>query len=399
MTDPQGPLRGIKVLDVATLFAGPLIATMLSDYGADVIKIEHPRGDTLRTHGHMKDGIALWWKVASRNKRCVTLNLNRPEAVEIFKKLAATSDVVIENFRPGTMERWGVGWETLHALNPRLTMVRVTGFGQEGPYAHRAGFGTLVEAMSGFAHIMGDPDGPPMLPPFGLADGVCAMVGTWATTMALYERDVRGGAGQQIDLALYEPLMTILGAQPSVFDQLGIIQGRMGNRTPNNAPRNLYKTRDDRWAAVSTSGDNIARRVMRLVGHPEVIEEPWFTAARSRAEHADLLDEMVGGWIREHDLQDVLSQFEEVGAAVAPIYDVSDVVADPHFQYRQSIIDFPDPQFGSLKMQNILARFSDTPGAIRWTGRALGADNKTIYGDELGYTDERLAQLHEASVI
>ncbi|MGB8345314.1 MAG: CoA transferase [Ktedonobacteraceae bacterium] len=399
MPEMTAPLEGIKVIDIATLFAGPMIGTMLGDFGADVLKIEHPRGDPLRTHGYLKDGVGLWWKVAARNKRCITLSLSQPAGAEIFKHLVAHYDVVVENFRPGTLERWGLGWDILHEINPRLILVRVTGFGQQGPYSNLPGFGTLVEAMTGFAHIMGEPDGPPTLPPFGLADGICAMVGTWATAFALYHRDARGGEGQMIDLALYEPLLTILGAQPTFYDQLGIIQNRMGNRTPNNAPRNLYRTRDDRWAAVSTSGDNIAKRVMNLVGHPEIIEEPWFSSARGRAEHADILDEFVGGWIEQRDLDEVMKAFKEVGAAVAPIYNVSHVMSDPHFKYRESITELPDPDFGTIKMQNILARMSGTPGQIRWTGRSLGADSEEVFRKELGLTPEEITSLRCEGVI
>ncbi|HEY8449274.1 MAG TPA: CoA transferase [Bacillota bacterium] len=395
----SGPLGGLRVIDAATLFAGPMIATMLADFGADVIKVEHPKGDPVRGHGPRKDGVPLWWKVIGRNKRCITLNLSTPEGAEIFKRLAATADVVIENFRPGTMERWGLGWDVLHAINPRLVMVRVTGFGQEGPYARRPGFGTIAEAMSGFAHVTGQPDGPPTLPPLALADGICAMTGVWATMFALYHRDVRGGEGQMIDLAIYEPIMTIVGAQPTIYEQLGIIQQRVGNRSANNAPRNTYRTRDGRWVAISTSSDSIARRVMRLVGHPEVIDEPWFQTARGRVEHADELDTMVGSWIAERDLDEVLKAFEEAEAAIAPIYDASQILADPHFRYRQSLIQVPDPELGSLTMQNILARLSGTPGSIRWAGRPLGADNAEVYGEILGYGEHDLERLKQAGVI
>ncbi|MCL8207013.1 MAG: CoA transferase [Actinomycetia bacterium] len=400
MTDGRGPLAGIRVLDAATLFAGPLIATMLGDFGADVIKIEHPqRGDPVRGHGYAKDGQPLWWKVIGRNKRCITLNLGDPDGAALFRRLAATADVVVENFRPGTMERWGLGWDVLHQLNPRLVMVRVTGFGQDGPYARRPAFGTLMEAMTGFAHITGEPDGPPTLPPFGLADGVCAMAGTWATAFALYERDTRSGEGQMIDMAIYEPLLTVLGAQPTVFDQLGIIQQRTGNRTANNAPRNTYKTRDGRWVALSTSADTIAERVMRLVGHPEVVEEPWFRTGRGRAEHGDLLDRMVGEWIAAHDFAEVMERFEAVEAAVAPIYDVRDVLEDPHFRHRQSIVTVEDPVLGPIRMQNVLARLSATPGRIRWPGRDRGADNLAVFHDELGLTTEEVAALARRGVI
>ena len=394
------PLTGRTVLDCATLFAGPLLATMLGDFGAEVIKVEHPRGDPVRGHGYQKNGVPLWWKMISRNKKAITLTLSRPEGADLFKRLAADADVVVENFRPGTLERWGIGYEDLKAVNPRLVMVRVTGFGQTGPYAPRPGFGTLAEAMSGFAAITGEPDGPPTLPPFGLADGICAMTGTWATMMALYHRDAKGGGtGQMIDLAIYEPILTILGPQVLWYDQLGVLQERYGNRSVNNAPRNTYRTRDGRWVAISTSADVIAERVMRLVGHPEVIDEPWFKTGRGRATHGDELDAMVGEWIGRHDLETVIAEFEKAEAAVAPIYDASQVLTDPHFLARESITTVPDPELGPIRMQNVIAHLSATPGQIRWAGRPKGADNLEIYQQRLGLSPEEIERLQASGVI
>jgi formyl-CoA transferase len=284
-------------------------------------------------------------------------------------------------------------------VNPGLVIARVTGFGQFGPYAKRPGFGTLAESMSGFAHITGQPDGPPTLPPFGLADGIAALTTASAITMCLYQRDTRGGAGQIIDLAIIEPILTVLGPQVTVYDQLGIIQERTGNRSVNNAPRNTYKTRDGRWVAISTSAQSIAERVMHLVGRPEVIEEPWFSSGRERAEHADLLDEMVGGWIAERDLDDVVAAFEEAQAAVAPIYDASQILEDPQFDALGSIVTVDDPELGPIKMQNVLFRLSETPGSIRWAGRALGADNEQVFCDELGLDPADLERLAADGVI
>ena len=392
------PLRGIRVLDAATLFAGPLAATLLGDYGADVIKIEHPKGDPVRGHGHSKNGVPLWWKMISRNKRAVTLNLSDPEGQKLMLRLVERADVLVENFRPGTLERWSLGWNELHTCNPGLVLLRMTGFGQFGPYASRPGFGTLAEAMSGFAHITGEPDRPPTLPPFGLADGISGITGAFAAVTALYNRDRNNDQGQVIDLAIIEPILTVLGSQPTVYDQLGIIQNRTGNRSVNNAPRNTYKTKDGRWVAISTSAQSIAERVMRLVHHPEVINEPWFMSGAERAKHADILDKMVGDWIAERPFDEVISAFTEAEAAVAPIYDVSDVMKDPQFQALQSIISVPDEQLGQVKMQNVLFRLSETPGAVRWSGRALGQDNASVYG-ELGLTSERLRELKAKNVI
>ena len=244
------PLEGIRVVDAASLFAGPVIATMLGDFGADVIKVEHPTGDSLRKLGWQKDGVSLWWALIARNKRSVTLKLSDPKGAEAMKRLLATADVFVENFRTGTLEQWGLGWDVVHELNPRLVMVRTTGFGQDGPYARRPGFGTLAESMSGYAHINGFPDGPPTLPPFALGDSVAALTGAFAAMAALWWRE-HGGTGQAIDLSIYEPLFWILGPQASVYDQLGIVQNRTGNRAPFTAPRNAYQARDGRWLGLS----------------------------------------------------------------------------------------------------------------------------------------------------
>jgi crotonobetainyl-CoA:carnitine CoA-transferase CaiB-like acyl-CoA transferase len=386
----------LRVLDVSTVLAGPLTCQILGDYGADVIKVEHPRGDSMRGHGRVKDGIGLWWKMVSRNKRCVALYLGDPEGAEIFRRLAATADVVVESFRPGTFERWGLGYDVLAEINPGLVLVRISGFGQTGPYRERAGFGTLAEAMSGFAAITGEADGPPTLPPFGLADSIAGMTAANAALMALYHRDARGGAGQEIDVSILEPLVTVLGPQPTIYDQLGEIQERTGNRSSNNAPRNTYQTADDKWVAVSTSANSVAQRVMRLLGHPELIDEPWFDTGSGRAEHVELLDEIVSGWVGERTRDEVIAAFTEAGAAIAPVYDVAELMADPQIVARDAITQVDDPDLGPMRMQNLLFRMSGTPGAIRFTGRPLGADTQAILGDELGLD---VADLRERGIV
>jgi len=390
-------LSGLKVLDVSTLFAGPLAATMLGDFGADVVKVEHPRGDPVRSHGASKNGVGLWGKVVGRNKRGITLYLGSPEGQDVFRRLVADADVVIENFRPGTLERWGLGYPELSAVNPRLVLTRVTGFGQIGPYAGRPGFGTLAEAMSGFAAITGQPDGPPTLPPFGLADGIAALAAAFATMTALRARETTG-RGQVVDLAIIEPILTLLGPQPTVWDALHEVQERTGNRSAHNAPRNTYLTRDGRWVAVSTSAQSIAERVMRLVGRAELIDEPWFASGGERAKHADLLDEAVGSWVAKHDSDEVVRAFEEAQAAVAPIYDVRDVVADPQFQALGSLVRVPDPELGSVLMQNVLFRLSETPGEITTAGPALGQHTAEVLA-EIGIDAGELAVLRQRSAV
>ncbi|MET7596126.1 CaiB/BaiF CoA transferase family protein [Streptomyces sp. NPDC004082] len=385
----DGPLTGLRVLDLATLFAGPLAATMLGDFGAEVIKVEHPdRPDPSRGHGPSKDGVGLWWKLLGRNKRAITLDLSSPGGRDTLLRLAATADVVVENFRPGTLEKWGLGWEELSAVNPRLVLARVTGFGQFGPYAHRPGFGTLAEAMSGFAAITGEPGAPPTLPPFGLADSIAGLTTAYAVMTALTARD-RTGAGQVVDMAIIEPILTVVGPQPLWYDQLGHVQPRTGNRSANNAPRNTYRTADGMWVAVSTSAQSVAERLMRLVGRPELIDEPWFATGAERARNADVLDEAVGTWIARHTREEVLEAFEKAEAAVAPVQDVRDVMADPQYAALDSITTVDDPELGPLRMQNVLFRLSETPGAIRWAGRPHGADTRAVL-TELGLTEPEI---------
>ncbi|MFB7995496.1 CaiB/BaiF CoA transferase family protein [Streptomyces sp. NPDC056002] len=395
---PPAPLQGLRVLDLATLFAGPLAATMLGDFGADVIKVEHPRKpDPSRGHGPSKDGVGLWWKLLGRNKRNITLDLSTPGGREILLKLVADADVLIENFRPGTLEKWNLGWEELNAANPRLVLTRVTAFGQFGPYSRRPGFGTIAEAMSGFAALTGEPEGPPTLPPFGLADSIAALSTSYAVMAALQGRE-QTGRGQVVDMAIIEPMLTVLGPQPIWYDQLGYVQPRTGNRSTNNAPRNTYRTSDAKWVAVSTSAQSIAERVMRLVGRPELIDEPWFETGSGRAGHADELDTAVGSWIARHSRDDVLAAFEKAEAAIAPVFDIRDVMEDEQYQALESITEVPDPELGTVRMQNVLFRLSETPGAIKWAGRPHGADTDEILTG-LGLTPSEITTLREAGAL
>lgn len=394
----MGALDGIRVVEAATLFAGPLAATHLADFGADVVKIEHPRRpDAARGHGPSKDGVGLWWKTIGRNKRAITLDLSHPEGQQLLLDLAERSDVLIENFRPGTLERWNLAPARLHERNPRLVIARVTAFGQIGPYAHRPGFGSLAEAMSGFAAVTGQPDGPPTLPPFGLADGITALATAFAVLAALRERE-RSGRGQVIDMAIIEPMLAMLGGQITAYDQVGFVQPRTGNRSVNNAPRNVYRSRDGQWLAVSTSSQSIAERVLRLVGRPDLIKQPWFATGRQRAEHADELDAAVGEWIAARDAAEVAAAFEDAQAAVGPVYDIRGIVADPQYAALGTIATVDDEELGPLRMQNVLFRLDRTPGAIGWTGRPHGADTDAVLA-ELGRDAAEIARLRESGVV
>jgi crotonobetainyl-CoA:carnitine CoA-transferase CaiB-like acyl-CoA transferase len=393
-----GALGDLRILDVATLFAGPNAATVLGDFGADVIKVEHPsKPDPARSHGLSKDGHGLWWPMLARNKRTITLDLSRPEGRDVLLRLAAEADVLIENFRPGTLERWGLGYDRLSQANPGLVLTRVTGFGQLGPRAADPGYGTLAEAMSGFAHSTGQADGPPTLPPLALADNISALAAAVATLIALHAR-TRTGRGQVVDLAIIEPILSMLGPQITVFDQLGIITTRTGNRSENNAPRNTYRTADGHWVAIASSTNSVAERVMRLVGRGDLVDEPWFATGRGRAEHADLLDDAVGSWIAARSTDEVCSAFSEAQAALARVYDVSDVVLDPQYAALGSIATVDDPDLGPVRMPGLMFRLSATPGSIRHTGRPHGHDTDDVLR-EAGLTEEQIAALRERGVV
>ena len=384
-----GPLQGIRVVEAATLFAAPLAGMLLGDFGADVVKIEHPsKPDPARGHGPG----GLWFKTLARNKRLITLSLSHPDGREVFLRLVEGADVVIENFRPGTLERWGLGPDELARANPRVVVARVTGFGQTGPYARRPGFGTLAEAMSGFAAVNGDPDGPPTLPPLALADGVTAYATAFTVLAALRAREATG-RGQVVDLSLLEPLMTLLGPQLAAWELLGELQPRTGHRSSHNAPRNVYRTSDDRWVAVSASATSIAERVARLVGRPDLVDEPWFATGAGRAAHGDGLDAAVESWVAARPLSEVIAAFEEAQAAIAPVYDASDLFADPQLAALGAIA-----RVDGIPMSNVMARLSETPGAIRWAGREHGADTAEVLA-EVGVDESRLAELRAAGAV
>ena len=397
-------LAGLRVIDCSTLFAGPTASLLLGDFGAEVIKIEHPElGDPVRNHGYKKDGQSLWWTYISRNKKSLALDLGIKEGAGILLDLASKSDVLIENFRPGTLERWGIGPAELFKVNPKLIIARVTGFGQSGPYKDRPGFGTLAEAMSGFAALTGSPDGPPTLPAFGLADSIAGITTAQAIMTALFAlnnpKSDSYGRGQVIDTSLLEPIMMTLGPQSLIYDQLSIKQKRTGNRTENNAPRNIYRSSDGKWLAISTSSPSIAERVMRLVGHPEVIDEPWFKEARGRVERADLLDGFLNEWIGIRTAKEVIDEFTRAQAAVAPIYDIEDILEDPQVNARNVIVHVQDPLLGLVRMQNVIYHLSETPGEIQWTGRQLGADTSRILSSTLGMPQIRIDELASKGVI
>lgn len=403
MTDDDegiGPLAGFRVIDVSTVLAGPTAAQLLGDFGAEVIKVEHPTaGDSLRNHGESKDGEPLWWKIVGRNKRSVGIYLGEPEGADLLLKLARGADVLIESFRPGVLESYGLTMDRLQEANPSLVVLRVSGFGQSGPYSNRPGFGTLIEAMSGFAHLTGSPDGPPTLAPFGLADSVAGIAGALAVSMALVHRERSGGVGQVIDLSLLEPLMAVLGAQTITYDQLGIVGKRMGNRSQFTAPRNVYRCSDGKWVAVAASTASTARRVLRLVGREDIASAEWFSSALERSRRVEEIDGYVAEWVARRSRAEVLQAFADCDAAAAPVYDVADLVEDTQVREREMVLPVHDPRLGEVLMPNVLFRLSKTPGRIRFTGRTLGADTRSVLSEELGLSDAELERLGDKGII
>jgi len=390
----SGPmaLSGIRVADISNFLAAPMASMFLGDYGAEVVKVEHPsRGDEMRFWGENKKGVGLYYKVINRNKKSVTADLRTPIGVEIVKRLVRTADVVIENYRPGTLEKWGLGYDVLSEINPRIVMLRITGFGQTGPYSHKPGFGTLAEAFAGAAHITGFPDRPPLLPAFGLGDSTAGLAGAFLTMVALFERERHGGRGQVVEFAIYEPLLTLLGPQVVNYDQLGLVQERSGSRLPFTAPRNTYRTRDGKWVAIAGSAQSIFERICRALERPELIADPRFRDNRIRMENAAGLDAELQSAIERFDLDALIRRFEQHEAAVAPVNNVAQIFADPHYAARQNITAVPDEELGGpLRMQNVVGNFSRTPGAIRRAGPRLGEHNREVLVEELGFSEGEL---------
>jgi crotonobetainyl-CoA:carnitine CoA-transferase CaiB-like acyl-CoA transferase len=361
---PAGPLAGIRVLDLATVIAGPGAARYLADFGADVLKVERPgTGDSTRGMGvpDPLDGTSLYWKLVSRNKRCAVIDLKSDDGRAAILRLVEDAHVVVENFRPGTLERLHLGPDVLLERNPSLVVLRVTGFGQDGPYAGRPGFATIAEAMSGFASINGEPDGGPLLPPIALTDEVTALAGAFATMVALWS-----GVGQVVDVNLLESLFQCMGPLPGAFAATGYLQPRLGSGIPYSVPRGTWRCRDGRWVAVSTSAETVAGRVMELIGFGDRADLHTFNG---RIAARDEVDARMAEFCAARSLDEVLTAFEDAHAAAAPIYDMADIAEDAHYAARGSIITVD-----GVPMQGLIARLSATPGEVRWPGRALGAD-------------------------
>ena len=391
MSHSPQPLDGVKVVDIANFLAGPIASMFLADFGADVVKVERPgTGDELRFWGNDKDGVGLMYKMVNRNKRSVTADLRTPLGVEIVKRLISDADIVIENYRKGTLERWGLGYDVLSKINPGLIMLRVTGFGQTGPNSHRPGFGTLAEGYSGYAYITGYPDRPPLLPGFGLADDSAGLMGAFLAMVALQYKN-RSSKGQVIDMAIYEPLFTLLGPQVVDFDQLGLVQERNGSRLPFTAPRNTYRTKDDKWVSISGSAQSTFERMCEALEVTELVRDPRFLDNRLRIHNAIALDEALQAAIEKFDRDGLIDLFDEFDAAAAPCNSIAEIFKDPHYKARENIVSVEDEELGGpIRMQNVVGKLSRTPGAIRNAGPKLGSSNRSILINRLGFNEEEL---------
>lgn len=394
MQPPSGPLAGLKVLDLSNFLAGPSISMHLGDHGAEVVKIEQPgAGDEFRRWGLARQGVGLYFKVINRNKKSVTADLRTPLGVQIVRRLAATADVVIENYRPGTLERWGLGYETLAEGNPGLVLMRLSGYGQVGPRRSQPAFGTALEGFAGAAYISGFPDRPPLLPAYGLADGSAGLMGAFLVLAAVQGRQRNGGRGQVVDLALYEAALGLLGPFVVEYDQLGVVQERMGSRVPWVAPRNTYQAADGRWVAVSASSQSTWIRLCEALEVPQLATDPRFHDNRLRVQNADALDDALQAAMRRWDRATLIRRIEASGAVVGPVNSVADLFEDSHLQARGSIAAVHDEELGgTVRMQNVAGRLSGTPAAIRHAGPRLGEHNREILVDQLGFAEEVLRE-------
>jgi len=394
--DPSrtGPLDGFRVLDLSRLVAGNMLSLQLGDFGADVIKIEPPMGDPLRAW--KENGMSLYWKVYGRNKRSVQLDLRHPPAMAALKKLVKTADVFIENFRPGTLEKMGLSPDKLLEINPDLIVVRVSGYGQTGPYAHLPGFGTLVEAMSGFAEQNGFSDREPVLPPLALADMIAGIYGSSAVSMALLARHRGKSKGQVIDLSLLEPIFSMLGPEVAINRLTGKINERLGSASKTASPRNVYLCKDGKYLALSGSMQVVAARIFEVIGQPEMTNDPRFNSNTARLANRDLVDAAIGKWFKKHDSAEALQAMRDAGATVGPVYSVPDMAKDQHFNAREVFLDVDDPELGPIPMHNIVPRLSETPGGFRLPAPGLGDHTHKVLS-ECGYNEREIEHIIMAS--
>jgi len=399
---PAGPLVGVRVLELGSLIAGPFLGRMLADFGAEVIKVEPPaRGDPFREWGaHRYEGRSLWWPLMSRGKKLITLDLHSGEGQALCLRLAARADVLVENFRPGTLERWGLGPDALQAVNPGLVLARVSGYGQTGPYARRAGFASAGEAMGGLRHVNGHPGQAPPRAGISLGDSLAALFALEGVLMALYHRDVHGGKGQVVDASILESCFALLDSMVPEYGKLGVVRGPTGARLGHAAPSSVYLSQDGKWMVVAANADNLWRRLCEVIGRPDLLVDDRFETHQGRGRHADELDEIIGEWVGRHDAVEVDRVLNEAGIVCAPVYTIADIFADEHYRVRDMLLEVDTQELGPLVMPGIVPKLSETPGGVRWPGGwELGSGNDEIYRGLLGLDDAELDRLHRQGVV
>lgn len=393
------PLKGIKVIELGTLIAGPFCARLLAEFGAEVIKIEAPDGgDPLRKWRKLHQGTSLWWYLQARNKKSLTLNLRMPEAQEIVRRLVKDADIVVENFRPGAMEKWGLGWEALSAINPRLIMVRLSGYGQTGPYRDRPGFGAIGESMGGMRYVTGYPDRPPVRVGVSIGDSIAALHGVIGALMALHHRNQNGGRGQYIDVALYEAVFNMMESVLPEFAMYGHIRERSGASLPGIVPSNTYITRDRKYVVIGANADTIFKRMMRAIGRSDLAEDPALAHNDGRVARTQEIEQVISDWVAQHDLEHVLAVLGEAEVPSGKIYDIADIAADVHYRARDMIQEFQLDDGKPIQVPGIVPRMSETPGETRWLGPKLGEHTAELLS-ALGYSLEEQEKLRRAGVI
>jgi succinyl-CoA---D-citramalate CoA-transferase len=399
--DGARPLEGVRVVEMGSLLAGPFCGQLLADFGAEVIKVEPPgKGDPMRVWGrHRKDGRTLWWPIIARNKKSVTLNLREEEGQELARRLVAEADVLVENFRPGTLERWGLGYESLEETNPGLVMVRVSGFGQTGPYRDQAGFGAVGEAMGGIRHVTGFPDRPPPRTGISLGDSLAATFGALGALTALYHREAHGGRGQVVDIGIYEAVLALMESTIPEYALTGHVRGRTGTVLPFVAPSNIYPTQDEDYVLIAGNADTVFGRLAKAVGHPEWAEDERFATHHARGENMEELDAMISNWTRERSVEEVIEVLAGAGVPTGKVFTAEDMLEDQHYAARENVVTVEDPEIGAFPMQNVVPRLSETPGEVCWTGPALGQHNDEVYGGLLKLDEDERTRLRERGIV
>jgi formyl-CoA transferase len=399
-TTPTPPLEGIRVVEMGTLLAGPFCGQLLADFGAEVIKVEPPgTGDPMREWGREKPhGHSLWWPVVGRNKKSVTVNLRTERGQAIVRDLVATADIVVENFRPGTMERWGLGYDDLSAVNPGIIMVRVSGFGQTGPYSTQPGYGAIGEAMGGLRYIVGDPSTPPSRTGISIGDSLAGTFAAIGALLALRSRE-RTGRGQVVDSAIYEAVLALMESLIPEYVLGGYIRERTGAILPNIAPSNVYPTADDQMVLIAANQDTVFRRLAEAMGQPELATDERYATHTARGQRQTELDDLIAEWTRTRTADDLVAHLIEFGVPVGKVYRAPEMIDDPHFKARQAIVSVAHPEFGEFPMQNVAPRLSETPGEVKWVGPELGQHNDEVLGDVLGLDEEERAALRAEGII